>query len=114
MKDTKRRLFQPAAKADAEKAKIEADAAEYQGQREAAIKLQALASVNGWTVVKYTESDGTSYNKLVKSDGTVVSDTELSAGVKNLLTSEYYSKWDGKLPVYMMDSSGVVTVIPTP
>ena len=103
-----------AAKADAEKAKIEADAAEYQGQREAAIKLQALASVNGWTVVKYTEADGTSYNKLVKSDGTVVSDEELAAGVKNLLTSEYYSKWDGKLPVYMMDSSGVVTVIPTP
>lgn len=100
-----------AAKADAEKAKIEADAAEYQGQKEAAIKLQALASVNGWTVVKYTDPDGTTYNKLVKSDGTIVSDAELAAGVKNLLASEYYAKWDGKLPTYYMDKDGTVTVI---
>lgn len=102
------------AEADKEVAMIAADSAEYQGKKDAAIKLQALASVNGWTVVSYTEADGTTYSKLMKSDGTVVNDTELQAGVQNLLKSEYYAKWDGKLPTYYMNSDGSVSTVLIP
>lgn len=44
------------AEADAKVAEISANAAEYQGKKEAAIALQRLASINGWTVVTETIS----------------------------------------------------------
>lgn len=44
------------AEADAKVAEISANAAEYQGKKEAAIALQRLASINGWTVVTETVS----------------------------------------------------------
>lgn len=106
------------ANADKEVAQIAADSAEHQGKKEAAIKLQALASVNGWTVqtVTTTASDGTetTYNKLYKPDGTIVTDSELQAGVQNLLKSEYYSKWNGELPKYYMNSDGTVSTVLIP
>ena len=103
------------AEADMEVAKIEADTAEYAGQKNAAIALQGLASTNGWTVVTYKNPDGASINKLLKSDGEVVTQTELEIGVKNYLEKLKNDKWDGKLPVYYLGSDGsITTVIPTP
>lgn len=81
------------AEADRKVAEIGADSAEYQGKKEAAIALQKLASINGWTV---KEED--SINKLYKPDGTAVSDEELKEGAKNLINYYYVQQWDGKLP----------------
>lgn len=106
-----------AADAEADVVKIQAEAAEYQGRREAAIRLQTLASVNGWTVVSVTKDvDGTmvTYNKLYKSDETPVTESELQAGAANLLISQYYAKWDGKLPTYYMNSDGTVSTVLIP
>lgn len=78
------------AKADQEVAKIGADSAEYQGQKEAAIALQRLASINGWTVVtekitevvkvpKYTElEDGTKVPVYVIDETTGKATTEIA------------------------------------
>ena len=57
------------AEADKKVAEIGADSAEYQGKKEAAIALQKLASINGWTV---KEENG--INKLYKPDGAAVAD----------------------------------------
>jgi uncharacterized membrane protein YqiK len=78
-------------KAEADKlvAQIGADSAEYQGQKEAAIALQRLASINGWTVVtekitevvkvpKYTElEDGTKVPVYVIDETTGKTTTEI-------------------------------------
>ena len=45
------------AEADRIVAEIGADSAEYQGKKEAAIALQRLASINGWTVVTETKTE---------------------------------------------------------
>lgn len=74
-----------AAEADAEVAKISANAAEYQGQKEAAIALQRLASINGWTVVTETTYD-------------------------TVPVPKYETREDGvKVPVYVVDKDGKVT-----
>lgn len=83
------------AEAEAEVVRIAADSAEYQGQKEAAIALQRLASINGWTV-KTDEETG--LNKLYKSDGTEVNDEELKIGAERLIEYYYTQQWDGKLP----------------
>ena len=69
------------AQGDYEAVKIAADSAEYQGRKEAAIAMQRLASINGWTVV--TGDDG--INKLYKADGTEVTSEELKIGHFSLL-----------------------------
>ncbi len=81
------------AEADKKVAEIGADSAEYQGKKEAAIALQKLASINGWTV---KEENGV--NKLYKPDGSAVTDEELKEGAKNLINYYYVQQWDGKLP----------------
>lgn len=81
------------AEADKKVAEIGADSAEYQGKKEAAIALQKLASINGWTV---KEENG--INKLFKPDGNAVTDEELKEGAKNLVNYYYVQQWDGKLP----------------
>lgn len=81
------------AEADRKVAEIGADSAEYQGKKEAAIALQKLASINGWTV---KEENG--INKLYKPDGTAVNEEELKEGAKNLINYYYVQQWDGKLP----------------
>ena len=83
------------AEADMEVAKIASDSAEYQGKKEAAIALQRLASINGWTVKSDEE---TGLNKLYKPDGTEVTDEELKKGSENLIEYYYTQQWDGKLP----------------
>lgn len=83
------------AEADMEVAKIAADSAEYQGKKEAAIALQRLASINGWTVVHDEESG---LNKLYKPDGSEVTDEELKIGAERLIEYYYTQSWDGSLP----------------
>ncbi len=95
------------AEADMEVAKISADSAEYQGQKEAAIALQRLASINGWTVNKDEE---TGLNKLYKPDGTEVTAEELAKGAENLIEYYYSQQWDGKLPETML-GDGTDTLI---
>lgn len=106
------------AQADQDVAKIEADTALYAGQKNAAIALQKLASVNGWTVVTYTNTQGTedtlddvTYNKLVKPDETLVTAEELAKGVEQLVKVYTIETWDGKLPQYQMGENGLVTVV---
>lgn len=83
------------AEADMEVAKIAADSAEYQGKKEAAIALQRLASINGWTVA-FDEETG--LNKLYKPDGAEVTNEELKEGAKRLIEYYYTQQWDGSLP----------------
>ena len=79
---------------DYEAVKIAADSAEYQGRKEAAIAMQRLASINGWTVV--TGDDG--INRLYKADGSEVSDEELKEGSAKLIQYYYIDRWNGILP----------------
>lgn len=87
------------AEADMEVAKIAADSAEYQGKKEAAIALQRLASINGWSVV-FDEVTG--LNKLYKADGTEVTEEELKIGAENLIQYYYIQQWNGELPETML------------
>lgn len=87
-------IAQIQAEADRIVAQIGSDSAEYQGKKEAAIALQRLASINGWTVV--TDSSG--INMLIKADGKQVSAEELKIGTENLMQYYYTMQWDGKLP----------------
>lgn len=87
------------AEADREVAQIGADSAEYQGKKEAAIALQRLASINGWTVVLDEESG---LNKLYKPNGDEVTDEELKVGAEKLIEYYYTQQWDGKLPETML------------
>lgn len=83
------------AEADREVAEIAADSAEYQGKKEAAIALQRLASINGWTVITNEE---TGIQELFKANGEKVTDEELKKGAENLIEYYYTQQWDGKLP----------------
>lgn len=97
------------AEADMEVAKIGADSAEYQGKKEAAIALQRLASINGWTVVLDEE---TGLNKLYKPDGSEVTDEELKEGAQRLIEYYYSQQWDGELPGTVIgDGSGILVGI---
>lgn len=98
---------------EAEVVKIQAEAAEFQGKKDAAIAMNKLAGVNGWYVVNIVDDDNgeTTGYKLMKSDGSLVTDEELSKGVERLLEVYKYDKWDGKLPVYQMSDSGAITVV---
>jgi regulator of protease activity HflC (stomatin/prohibitin superfamily) len=96
------------AQADREVAQIGADSAEYQGRKEAAIRLQALASVNGWTVVTNEE---TKINELYKANGEKVNAEELLIGTEKLIKYYEIMGWDGKLPVYYVADDGNVLPI---
>jgi regulator of protease activity HflC (stomatin/prohibitin superfamily) len=61
-----------AANAAAAIVRIEAEAAEYQGQKEAAIALQRLASINGWTVVTESTAEVVKVPKYTVVDGTKI------------------------------------------
>lgn len=95
------------AEADRIVAQIGADSAEYQGKKEAAIALQRLASINGWTVVTNEE---TGIHEIYKASGDKVTDEELAIGAQRLIEYYYSQSWDGKLPeVVAGDSALVVT-----
>ena len=96
------------AKADKAVAEINADSAEYQGKKEAAIALQRLASINGWTVV---HNDASGINEIYKANGTKVSDEELIVGTQKLIEYYYTESWDGKLPDTFVGNEDVSSII---
>jgi regulator of protease activity HflC (stomatin/prohibitin superfamily) len=96
------------AEADRLVAQIGADSAEYQGQKEAAIALQRLASINGWTVVTNKE---TGIHELYKANGDKVTDAELVVGAQRLIEYYYTQTWDGKLPETFVGDEDVSNII---
>ena len=100
------------AEADRIVAQIGADSAEYQGKKEAAIALQRLASINGWTVVTNEE---TGIHEIYKANGDKVSDEELAIGAQRLIEYYYTQTWDGKLPDTVVgDTSTGSAIVVTP
>jgi len=96
------------AEGDYEAVKISADSAEYQGRKEAAIAMQRLASINGWTVV--AGDDG--INRLYKADGTEVTAEELQVGTQKLIQYYYIEQWNGILPdTYVGDGSASTIIL---
>ncbi len=96
------------ARADKAVAEINADSAEYQGKKEAAIALQRLASINGWTVVHNEESG---INELFKANGDKVTDEELLAGAERLIEYYYTQSWNGQLPDTFVGDGDVSNII---
>lgn len=94
--------------ADMEVAQISSDSAEYQGKKEAAIALQRLASINGWTVV---HNEKTGINELYKANGTKVTEDELLVGAERLIEYYYTQTWDGKLPTTYAGDGNVSNII---
>lgn len=120
------------AEADRIVAQIGADSAEYQGKKEAAIALQRLASINGWTVVTETKTDVVDeqfvneetglietrqvvvtrdVHTLYKADGTIVDKGELEEGTQKLIEYYYTQTWDGKLPDTFVGDGDISSVI---
>ena len=97
-------------KADKAVAEINADSAEYQGKKEAAIALQRLASINGWTVVTETVHD-VEIHTLYKANGEKVTDDELLIGAQRLIEYYYTQSWDGKLPDTFVGDEDVSNII---
>lgn len=96
------------ATADKTVAEINADSAEYQGKKEAAIALQRLASINGWTVVHNEESG---INELYKANGEKVTDEELTVGAQRLIEYYYTQSWNGQLPDTFVGDGDVSNII---
>ena len=96
------------AEADRIVAQIGADSAEYQGKKEAAIALQRLASINGWTVVTNEE---TGIHELYTANGNKVTDAELAIGAQRLIEYYYTQSWDGKLPDTFVGDENVSNII---
>lgn len=94
--------------ADMEVAQISSDSAEYQGKKEAAIALQRLASINGWTVVS---NSTTGINELYKASGERVTAEDLKLGTERLIEYYYTQTWDGKLPDTMVGNDDVSSII---
>lgn len=110
------------AQADQDVAKIEADTALYAGQKNAAIAIQKLAGINGWSVITITDDPNNTPDyslddiityKLVKYVGdtyVAVTEDELTKGVEKLMEVYKYEAWDGKLPTYQMGENGFIAV----
>ena len=96
------------AEADRIVAQIGADSAEYQGKKEAAIALQRLASINGWTVVTNEE---TGIHELYKANGAKVTEVELREGAQRLIEYYYTQTWDGKLPDTFVGDEDISNII---
>jgi hypothetical protein len=77
-----------AANAAAAIVRIEAEAAEYQGQKEAAIALQRLASINGWTVVTESTAEVVKVPKYTVVDGTKIPVYEKDKDGKDIVATE--------------------------
>lgn len=95
------------AQGEYEAVKIAADSAEYQGKKDAAITLQKLASLNGWTIV--TDEEG--LNKLYKADGSEVTAEELKEGTQKLIQYYYVEQWNGILPETYVGDGSASTII---
>lgn len=106
------------AEADRIVAQIGSDSAEYQGKKEAAIALQRLASINGWTVITektiVTEDNETKeieVHTLYKADGVKVTDTELREGAERLIEYYYTQTWNGQLPDTFVGDGDISNII---
>lgn len=96
------------AEADKTVAEINSDSAEYQGKKEAAIALQRLASINGWTVI---HNDKTGINELYKANGTRATENELMIATEKLIEYYYTQTWDGKLPETFVGDGDIANII---
>ena len=99
------------AEADAKVAEISANAAEYQGQKDAAIALQRLASINGWIVKTEKVDDTHTKYTVCYSDGTPVTEEDLEEGAKRLIEYYYTQAWDGKLPDTFVGDGDISSII---
>lgn len=100
-------------KAEADKlvAQIGADSAEYQGQKDAAIALQRLASINGWTVkTEKIDETHTKYT-VCYANGTPVTEADLKIGAQRLIEYYYTQTWDGKLPDTFVGDGDISNII---
>jgi regulator of protease activity HflC (stomatin/prohibitin superfamily) len=100
-------------KAEADKlvAQIGADSAEYQGQKDAAIALQRLASINGWTVkTEKVDETHTKYT-VCYSDGTPVTEADLKVGAQRLIEYYYTQTWNGELPDTYVGTEGLFDIL---
>lgn len=99
------------AEADAKVAEISANAAEYQGQKDAAIALQRLASINGWTVKTEKVDDTHTKYTVCYADGTPVTEADLKIGAQRLIEYYYTQTWDGKLPDTFVGDGDISNII---
>jgi hypothetical protein len=99
------------AEADARVAEISANAAEYQGQKDAAIALQRLASINGWTVKTEKIDDTHTKYTVCYADGTAVSPEDLKVGTQRLIEYYYTQAWDGQLPDTFVGDGDISSII---
>jgi hypothetical protein len=101
-----------AANAAAAIVRIEAEAAEYQGQKDAAIALQRLASINGWTVkAEKIDEMHTKYTICYAGTDTPVEEEDLEAGAQRLIEYYYTQSWDGKLPETVVGDGDISSII---
>jgi regulator of protease activity HflC (stomatin/prohibitin superfamily) len=101
-----------AANAAAAIVRIEAEAAEYQGQKDAAIALQRLASINGWTVkAEKIDEMHTKYTICYAGTDTPVEEEDLEAGAQRLIEYYYTQAWDGKLPDTFVGDGDISNII---
>ena len=100
-------------KAEADKlvAQIGADSAEYQGQKDAAIALQRLASINGWTVKTEKIDDTHTKYTVCYADGTPVSEADLKIGAQRLIEYYYTQTWNGELPDTFVGDGDISSII---
>ena len=105
------RVAEIQAKADAAVAEISANAAEYQGQKDAAIALQRLAYINGWTVKTEKIDDTHTKYTVCYADGKPVSEDDLKIGAQRLIEYYYTQAWDGQLPDTFVGDGDVSNII---
>ena len=99
------------AEADARVAEISANAAEYQGQKDAAIALQRLASINGWTVkVEKIDDTHTKYT-VCYANGEPVTEADLKIGAQRLIEYYYTQTWNGELPETVVGDGDISSII---
>ena len=99
------------ADADAKVAEISANAAEYQGQKDAAIALQRLASINGWTVKTEKIDDAHTKYTVCYADGTPVTEADLKIGAQRLIEYYYTQSWNGQLPDTFVGDGDISSII---
>ena len=100
------------AKADAAVAEISANAAEYQGQKDAAIALQRLASINGWTVkTEKIDDTHTKYTICYAGTDKPVEEEDLKLGAQRLIEYYYTQAWNGELPDTYVGMDGLFEII---
>ena len=96
------------AEADLAVQKINADAAEYTGRKEAAVILNTLAGINGWNVVL---DESTGLYKITKFDGSEITEEERKEGVKRLIEYYYTTTWNGELPETLVTEDDITSIL---